>query len=142
MAWGGFHWFPLRDSDKVITITRRALCYLDEENLIDATLTLLNVKGVGIARATKVLGLYDQEKLCIYDSRVGKAIKKLTHNKDPIIKCPPGRSRPGDACSPTQWAKNYQKLTWTLEIIRDYLEEKGYPFRIADIEMALFMMGK
>jgi len=55
---------------------------------------------------------------------------------------PPGRSRPGDLCSDRQWAEDYQKLIWILEVIRDWLNEQGYPFSIADVEMALFMMGK
>jgi hypothetical protein len=40
------------------------------------------------------------------------------------------------------WAEQYQRLIWTLEVIRDHLNTKGHTFRIADIEVALFMMGK
>ncbi|GAG93918.1 unnamed protein product, partial [marine sediment metagenome] len=79
---------------------------------------------------------------CIYDSRVGHALKDLKYDNKKIILCPPGYNRPGDAASNNVWAEQYQRLIWTLEIIRDHLNEKGHTFRLADIEMALFMIGK
>jgi hypothetical protein len=39
-----------------------------------------------------------------------------------------------------QLAKDYEKLIWILEIIRNWLNEESFPFNIADVEMALFMM--
>ncbi len=142
MAWGGFQQFPLRDEDKVLEITRRAFDFVDKGKISDAIEELLAIKGVGIARASKIIGLFDQERFCIYDSRVGQALTSLQFAEKPVLKCPPGRVRAGDICSDARWAENYQRLIWTLEIIRDYLHGEGYPFSIADIEMSLFMMGK
>jgi hypothetical protein len=41
-----------------------------------------------------------------------------------------------------EWAANYQRLIWTLEIVRDCLNERGQTYRLADVEMAFFMIGK
>jgi hypothetical protein len=142
MSWGGFPPFPVRDNHKVLQITGKAFSFLDEGNVSEAILELMSVKRVGIASASKIIGLFDQNRLAIYDSRVGTALKTLKYKGEKIIRCPAGRTRPGDACSPKKWAENYEKLIWVLEIIRNKLNEKGYPFSIADVEMALFMMGK
>lgn len=142
MSWGGFHQFPLRDKSKVLEITRRVFDFVDKGKISDAVEELLSIKGVGIARASKIIGLFDHERFCIYDSRVGQALKTLQFTEKPVLKCPPGRARAGDICSDSRWAENYQRLIWTLEVIRDYLHLEGYPFSVADVEMALFMMGK
>lgn len=142
MASGGFQQFPLRDEDKVLEITRRAFDFVDKGKISEAIEELLAIKGVDIARASRIIGLFDQERFCIYDSRVGQALKTLQFTEKPVLNCPPGPAKPGDICSDSRWAENYQRLIWTLEIIRDYLHSEGYPFSIADIEMALFMMGK
>ena len=142
MSLGGFGQFPLRDTEKVLDVTRRVFDFVDKGKISNAVETLLAIKGVGIARASKIIALFDQERFCIYDSRVGQALKTLQFTEKPILKCPAGRSRPGDPCSDSGWAKNYQNLIWTLEVIRDYLNSEGYQFGIADVEMALFMMGK
>ena len=142
MSWGGFGSFPLREEIKVLEITRQAFSYVDEGNLRSAISELLKVYGVGIASASKIIGLYDQNSLAIYDSRVGTALRPLTHDNARLLKCPPGRSRPGDTCTKRQWAEYYEKLLWTLKTIRNHLNSQGYPFSIADVEMALFMIGK
>jgi hypothetical protein len=141
--WGFNREFPFRETDKVLDSTRKAFTLLDNGNLIDATKTLLSITGVGISRASKILGLSDQDNLCIYDSRVGEALRDLTFEGVKLVLCPPGRNRPGDFVSNSWvWAKHYQHLIWTLEIVRDYLNDIGYTLRIADVEMALFIMGK
>lgn len=143
MMWGFGTKFTMREPDEVLKITRKAFAYLDQGNLKDATATLLKVRGVGISRASKILGLFDQENLCIYDSRVGKALEDLKHEGMKIILCPPGRTYAGDqGVTRKGWADNYQSLIWTLEIVRDYLNEKGHTYRLADVEMGLFMIGK
>jgi len=141
--WGFDRKFPMRNSKKVLKITKKAFACLDKGKLKEATMTLLNMEGVGISRASKILGLFDQENLCIYDSRVGKALEDLKYENRTIIPCPPGYGRDGDqGLNDDAWAENYQRLIWTLEIVRDYLNEKGHTYRLADIEMALFMIGK
>jgi hypothetical protein len=141
--WGFNREFPLRDPENALKVTKRAFDFLDMGNLIEATITLLNIPHVGISRASKILGLFDQDNLCIYDSRVGSALKDMKHKNNKIVLSPSGRNRPGDlVTSAVVWAQNYQKLIWTLEIIRDCLNQKGFTYRLADVEMALFMIGK
>lgn len=141
--WGFGRRFPLRDTEKALKISRKAFSYLDEGDLQKAIKTLLEIHDVGIARASKVIGLFDQENLCIYDSRVGNALKFLKHGDEKIILCPPSYTRKYDIVSNKgDWAEQYERLIWTLEVIQDNLNRKGCTFRLADIEMALFMMGK
>lgn len=142
MSWGGFPPFPLREKEEVLKLTRLAFGYVDEGDLKSAILELLKISGIGISSASKIIGLFDQDSLAIYDSRVGTALRTLTKNGNRLLKCRAGRNRPGDACTPKIWAENYEKFIWTLEIMRNHLNVRGYPFRITDVEMALFMIGK
>ena len=143
IMWGFNQKYPNRDPKEALEVTKKAFGYLDGGKLKDAMITLLNVPDVGISRASKILGLFDQENLCIYDSRVGKALEDLKHEDEKIILCPPGRTYPGDQrVTDEEWAANYQRLIWTLEIVRDYLNERGHTYRLADVEMGLFMMSK
>jgi hypothetical protein len=89
-----------------------------------------------------VLGLFDGDHYCIYDSRVGTTLKTLRNNGEKLILAPSGRGRRGDNCPKDKRAVYYERLIWVLEVIRDQLNLEGHPFSIADIEMALFMMGK
>lgn len=140
--WGFGIDFPLRDPEGALNVTRDAFTYLDNGNLKEAVKILLALNKVGISLASKVIGLFDQENLCVYDSRVGAALRDLKYGNKRMILVPPGRGRAGDSATDNRWAENYEKLIWNLEIVRDYLNEKGCTFRIADVEMALFMMGK
>lgn len=142
MDWGGMRRIDL-DEDEALRVTGEAFSLLDAGDLVSATLRLLSVYGVGIASASKVIGLYDQNLYAVYDSRVGTALRSLVDEDGVrLIKCPAGRSRPGDACSDRCWAENYERLIWVLEIISGYMCERGYLFSVSDVEMALFMMGK
>ncbi len=143
MAWGFPNpLFPERNEDTCLRVTREAFTLLDEGKPAEAILKLMSVDGVGISRASKIIGLSDPNSLTIYDSRVGAALETLTNDGHKIIKSPPGLNRAGDLdCSPIDWAENYQKLLWVLEVIRNELNESGYPFNISDVEMALTMMS-
>lgn len=143
--WGFGKRFPLRDQEKVLEATREALQFLDEGDCYQACRRLMQIDNVGAAGATKILGLFNQEKFCIYDSRVGLALSNLKKDGKKIIRCPPGRSIKGDHVIyenwDHEWSEDYQKLIWTLEIVRNYLKTKAPNLRISDIEMALFMKG-
>lgn len=141
MDWGGMRRFALEE-DEALQLTSEAFNLLSAGDLKGATLKLLSVYGVGIASATKVLGLSDQNRYAIYDSRVGTALRSLVSDGERLIKCPAGRSRPGDSCSSQKWVDNYERFIWVLGIMSDCLNERGYPFCVGDVEMALFMMGK
>lgn len=142
--WGFGKKFPSRNEEEVIRKTREAFEFIEKGEYSSGVEMLMSIKGVGIAGATKIIGLSDQEKLCIYDSRVGHALRDLKKGGRKIILCPADRrfKRDYDYATKHGWAVNYEKLVWTLEVIRDYLQEKSHRLRIADIEMALFMMGE
>jgi hypothetical protein len=76
-------------------ITSKAFRLLNEENLAGAILELLSMKGVGISIASKIIGLLDQNRLAIYASPVGIALRTLKHECIRIIRCPPGRTARG-----------------------------------------------
>jgi hypothetical protein len=141
MNWGGLRQIQL-ENNQALEITREAFTLLDNGDLKGAVLKLMSINGVGIASASKIIGLFDQTNLAIYDSRVGTALRTLEVGGQRLVKCPAGRTRPGDPCSDKQWASDYEKLIWILEVIRNLLNEQGYPFNIADVEMALFVIGK
>lgn len=103
----------------------------------------MEIHGVGVAGATKILGLSNQKEFCIYDSRVGYALSDLNVGDEKLIKCPQGRGgEHGDIATDEEWALNYQRLIWTLQIMREYLVGGAADIRISDLEMALFMKGK
>ena len=142
MSWGGFGKFPLRDEQKVLDLTRKVFALVDQGKISEAVEELLAIDGVEISQASKIIGLFDQKRFCIYDNRVGTALKTLQFDEKPVLNCPVGPKKPGDICSDERWGENYQHLIWTLAVIRDYLHSEDYSFSIADIEMALFMIGK
>ena len=142
MDWGGLRHIQL-ENNQALEITHQAFASLDKGDLKDATVKLMSIKGVGIASASKLIGLFDQNNFAIYDSRVGTALRSLVAKNLRLVMCPVGRTRPGDSClSDDLWAADYEKLIWILEVIRDWCNGQGYPFSIADVEMALFMMGQ
>ena len=141
--WGFGRDYPINDPQRALEVSGKAFEYLDKNDIKNATMVLLKEKGVGISRASKIIGLSDQENLCIYDSRVGFALQRLTHDGERLVKIPPSQSRLGDGgVTNTEWVKNYEHLIWISELIRDFMNENGCTYRIADVEMALFMMGK
>lgn len=142
--WGFCQDFPLQDPQKTLSMTREALTQVDKGNYFDAVNKLMEISGVGISRASKIIGLSNQDKLCIYDSRVGHALRDLKKDNTKLIKCPPDRRYKRDCDSTTRsgWATNYERLIWTVEIIQEYFKEKQRYLRAADIEMALFVLGK
>jgi hypothetical protein len=144
MAWGFPNpLFPERDEPKCLRVTREAFSLLDQGKPSEAIMKLMTMEHVGIGRASKIVGLYDQNYFAMLDSRVGSALKTLTYNGERLIKSPPGVNRVGDTdVTPLGWAENYQRLLWVLEIIRNELNEEGFPFSVADVEMALFIMGE
>jgi hypothetical protein len=129
--------------EEFIRETREVFQFLDRGDCYQACRKMMLATSKNHpAGPTKILGLSNQEKFAIYDSRVGNALRGLKKGEMKLILCPPGRGREGDYASLNGWAINYEKLIWTLEVMRDYLKEKQYNFRIADIEMALWVMGK
>ena len=142
MNWGGFSAFPLRDEQKVLDITRRVFNLINQNKVSEAVEELLAIDGIEIVQASKIISLFDQNRFCSYDNNVANALKTLKFAQKPVLKCPVGPKKPEDICSDERWGENYLHLIWTLEVIQEYLNKKGHPLSIADIEMALFVMGK
>lgn len=138
--------FAERNQGKCLEITRQAFNLLDEGKPSEAICKLMSFPLI-ISRASKIVGLSDPNYFAIYDSRVSLALATLKDGGGRIIKIPGrapqlGRTFLSDNCCSEEWGENYQKLLWVLEVIRNLLNEEGYPFNLADVEMALFMMGK
>lgn len=142
--WGFKRKFPLRNPNEIIKITRKAFESVDKENYYDAIFELMKIRGVGISRASKIIGLSNQEKLCIYDSRVGHVLRDLKKGGVKLIKCPPdqGYKRDYDFTTKSGWAMNYERLIWAIEIMQNYFKTKNRSLRAADIEIALFVLGE
>ena len=135
--WGFGRNFPLDDEEEVLKVTREVFDNVDKQDYYEASKCLMQISGVGIARATKVIGLSDQEKLCIYDSRVGNALKDLRANGRKLIKCPPdqGYKRDYDTVkSKDEWAIHYERLIWGVEVIKDYFMSKGIKITAAELD--------
>ena len=138
--------FTPRNPEACMEITRQAFSLLDKGKSSEAICRLMKFPLI-ISRASKIIGLSDPNYFAIYDSRVGLALANLRDGDERLIKIPgrmprPGKSYPSDTCTTLEWGQNYQKLIWVLEIIKNMLNLEGYPFSLADVEMALFMMGK
>ncbi|MFZ7138016.1 MAG: hypothetical protein ACOWW1_06330 [archaeon] len=148
IKWGFGRKYPTTGRENAEEVTRKAFNCLDNDDIKKATITLLEVTGLGISRVTKIIGLSDQENLCIYDSRVGYALRDLTVNGKRLHLIPPAMTKRerGKLCDrindKERWAIEYERVLWTIEQIKDYMNELGCTYRQADVEMALFMMGK
>jgi len=141
--WGSDRLYPVRDPGRALEVTGKAFELLDMGDLKGAAMALLREKGMRISRATNIIGLSDQENLCIYDNRVGNALRTLTYDMERLVKIPPSRKRQGDSgVTRMEWATNYEHLVWIIEIIRDHMNKAGCTYRTADVEMALFKMGR
>lgn len=142
--WGFGKRFPVREQQKVIEITREAFSFVDRGDYYNGIKKLMALKGIGISSASKIIGLSNQNSLAILDSRVGHALRTLKKNSNKIILCPPDRSykRDYDYTTKNGWAINYERFIWTLEIMVEYFKSKGFSVRMADVEMALFVMGE
>lgn len=83
-----------RDTRRALEVTGRAFELLDMGDIKGAVMVLFREKGMRISRATNIIGLSDQENLCIYDNRVGYALRTLTYDMERLVKIPPhGKGR-------------------------------------------------
>ena len=142
MESAGFSKFPLRDEQKVLDITRKVFNLITDNKVSEAVEELLAIDGIEIIQASKIISFFDQNRFCSYDNNVANALKTLKFAEKPVLKCPVGHKKPDDICSDKRWGENYLHLVWTLQVVKEYLNKEGYPLSVADIEMALFMMGK
>jgi len=142
--WGFHRTFPLRDEEMAKKITKEAFQYLDKGNFYEAVYKIMKeINRVSISRASKIIGLSNQNDLCIYDSRVGYALEDLKKDEVKLVRCPPSQEQKKnfDADTYKIWARNYERLIWIIEIMKDYFKAKNLNLRAADIEMALCFTG-
>jgi hypothetical protein len=143
--WGFGQPSPFTSNADAISVTKVAFEFLTKDDSYNACKTLMLVKGVGVAGSTKILGLSDQRRCCIYESRVGLAMHDLAIDGQKLVLCPPGRNIPGDVVpsylSDHVWSWNYHKLIWVLQIALRRLSDARTGLRISDLEMSLFMKG-
>ena len=142
--WGFNMRFPERNPDEVIKVTRKAFESADKDDFYYAAFEMMKPKWVNISRASKIIGLSNQEKLCIYDSRVGHALRTLKKGGVKLIRCPPDRSfkRDWDKGTKKTRAIDYERLIWTMEVFREHFKNKNRLLRAADIEIALYVIGE
>ncbi len=142
--WGFNMSFPERNPDEVIKVTRKAFGSADKDDFYAAALGIMKPKGVNISRASKIIGFSNQEKLCIYDSRVGHALRTLKKGGVKLIRCPPDRSfkRDWDKGTKKTRAIDYERLIWIMEVFREHFKNRNRLLRATDIEIALYVIGE
>lgn len=110
----------------------------------DALNKLLGHKGIKIATASKWVCFCDQTKYAIYDSRVSIALRDIVGTNGRRFFPTVGRRQIkgskypyGSTLKPSQLVEKYFLYLDTLRII-----SKRIDLRVAEIEMALFMIGE
>lgn len=142
--WGFGRDFPERDPDEVLKVTRNAFESADKDDFHNAAFEMMKPTGVNISRASKIIGLSDQEKFCVYDSRVGHALRTLKKGGVKLIRCPPDQSSKRDWDSGTKKIRaiDYERLIWTMGVFREHFKNRDRILRAADIEIALYVIGE
>lgn len=144
----GFGGSPPESAINNDSLRRRMRELLDTDNLlnddilVDHFTEMLNLRGVGIARASKWICLLDQTRFAIYDSRVSVALREVEiddHRAFPIL--PRQESKRHiqwlkDTIKPSAMAKHYLGYLETIRAVATKVE-----LLPAEIEMALFMLG-
>ncbi|MBI1788687.1 MAG: hypothetical protein HYR60_14205 [Acidobacteria bacterium] len=146
MTWG-FGSASIHSETDIREATRKAFCYLRESCIAEAARALVQLREVGISRASKVLALSDQDELGIYDSRSAHGLSDLRNAAGcRIIAIPPGRVVRGDVKTPNGFCVAFEEYAWVLQHFRD-LAERSKVFgaervRVADLEMAFFARSR
>ena len=67
----------------------------------------------------------------------------MENNGKPLFLVSPSQVRPGDTnIRYTEWAQQYECLIWVAEVIMGHMNRNGCTYRLADVEMTLFMIEK
>ena len=127
--------------------TGLAFDHLKTNHIAQAARELVNLPGVGISRASKILALSDQHELGIYDSRSAHGLSDLVDRAGRrIIVIPPGRVITGDGRTKDGYCSAFEEFTWVLRYFRDLARKDsslGLAFsRVADLEMAFFTRSR
>lgn len=146
MVWG-FGRPSNNNEEEIQQATQKAFHYLRQDKLKEAALELVKLPGVGISRASKVLALYDQYNLGIYDSRAADGLSDLIVDGRRFMPIPPGRVVVGDTnLSQDDFCSAFEKYVWVLRSLMDCAKDDvniGRHFtKASDIEIALFARSR
>lgn len=131
------------DQETVLHKTKTAFSNLGLGKLKEAAEELDSLPYVGPSRATKLLALSNQKIYGIYDARASNALREVNYLAgEIIIPVLPGRNIPGTAGN---YSLGFENFTWALRFMlekfsTEYTECKTW--RVADIEMGLFILGR
>lgn len=146
MEWGFGR--PDRNSEKEIAAaTKKAFYCLEKEQIELAALELTKLSGVGISRASKILGVSNQNKLGIYDSRTAHGLSDLKCMQKRLIPIPPGQVIDGDTdLGHVEFCAAYQLYNWVLGYFKrlaiNHEDLSTHFSRVADIEIAFFSRSR
>jgi len=145
MVWG-FGAGSRCSGEQISEAARRAFGHLQADRISEAAKALVELPGIGISRATKVLALSNQNELGIYDSRSAHGLSELSDAGRQIVPIPPGRVIAGDNKPPMALCEAFQEYIWVLRYLRCLAKQDGVLrtefARVADIEMALFSKSR
>ncbi|NJD01808.1 MAG: hypothetical protein FIA99_04250 [Ruminiclostridium sp.] len=145
IIWGFNHPSKLTETD-IAKATKEAFRYLQQDNIEYAALSLVKLKGIGISRASKILGLSNQNDIGIYDSRAADGLSDLVIGNKRLVTIPPGKVVSGNTLPNTYFCVEYQKYIWILRFFRNLAQQDKdiapYFRRVSDLEIAFFSRSR
>jgi hypothetical protein len=146
MVWG-FGRISNNSEVEIKEQTKKAFYYLRKDQIEQAAIELLKMRGIGISRASKILALSNQRDYGIYDSRSAHGLSDLTFFDKKRLPIPPGRVVSGDVhLNNYDFCYGFQNYTWVMRYLKEKaIQEpnlKQYFSRVSDIEIAFFTRSR
>jgi len=148
MVWG-FGTESKCSDNQIQDATRQAFQLLRQDQIAGAAWQLVQLPGIGISRASKVLALKNQNDFGIYDSHSAHGLSDLVDaSGNRVVLIPPGRNNliPGDHATKKQFCAAFERFTWVLREFRRMaaLDRELCPIftTVAEIEIALFSRSR
>jgi hypothetical protein len=145
MIWGYRRPLPI-DAALIEHTTQRSFSLLNCGRIADAAYVLMDLKGVGISGATKVLSLADPASIAIYDSRAAHGFSDLTCDGKRCLPIPQGRKVKGDSLPGEDWPTAFRRYVYLLrhfcELARAEPKLAESFKRAADFDLAFFARSK
>lgn len=113
----------------------------DFDKMHDTLVSNLNLKGVGIARSSKWLCFINQNRYCIYDSRVSATLRSLGKGDGKTFPTCPRQT--GNVNFPKSVRPSNSKIALAYFKYLDlahYIADQ-YDITVTEIEIGLFMLG-
>jgi len=118
MVWGYGYPLPI-SAERIESTTQQSFSLLNCSRLSDAASVLMDMKGVGISRASKVLSFADPNSVAIYDSRAADGLFDLTCHGERCLPVPPGRSVKGDSLPKEDWPTAFHRYVYVVRHFRE-----------------------